>query len=80
MKIPAMKPVKSSNVWAVGHEPDTKTLHVQFKNNKGQPGSHYAYFPVEPVTLDAMLEADSIGQFLNANIKANQNIQHTKIR
>lgn len=62
MKIVELTPVESSNVAAVGHQDNT--LYVEFKH-----GGLYRYFNVPAETYQAMLAADSVGKFLNAEIK-----------
>jgi hypothetical protein len=55
-------PVVSSNLASVGHE-DT-TLEVEFKN-----GQLYHYFGVSQELYQELLNAESVGKFLNTNIK-----------
>lgn len=62
MKIVELTPVDSSNVAAVGHKDNT--LYVEFKH-----GGLYRYFNVPAETYQAMLAADSVGKFLNAEVK-----------
>jgi len=62
----AMKRVASSNVAAIGYDPLTETLRVEFVS-----GSVYDYLKV-PATVHAnLMAAPSIGKFLNAEIKPN---------
>lgn len=63
MKSPALVPVKSSNIAAVGYH-DGK-LHVQFKGG----GKVYVYAGVPADVHMAMMASDSVGRFLAANIK-----------
>jgi hypothetical protein len=58
------EPVTSSNVASVGYDDATETLEVEFKN-----GAIYQYYNVPRAVYDAMLQATSVGQFLNATIK-----------
>ena len=51
-----MKPVDSSNVAAVGYEPDSNVLHVQFKN-----GGRYRYQGVSPAHHEDLIGAKSVG-------------------
>jgi len=60
----AMIPVESSNLEAIGHDPDSNTLHVQFRN-----GSLYAYHGVPVDVFEDMMIADSKGGFLSREIK-----------
>lgn len=70
--IPEMKPVDSSNLHAIGYDPDSQTLHVQFKG-----GSHYTHAGVSPDHFKALQDADSKGKHYNANIKGK--FPHQKI-
>ena len=56
--------VQSSNVEAVAYEADTMTLHVWFNSN-----SHYTYSGVPEDLYEGLLYADSVGSFLNREIK-----------
>jgi hypothetical protein len=66
------KSVKSSNIDAVGHDPETNTLHVRFKN-----GGTYAYQGVDAEKHSALMSADSVGAFLHAHIKGKH--AHSKV-
>lgn len=57
-------PVSSSNVAAVGYDPNTQTLQVEFNS-----GSIYQYFDVPQTIYEALISAESKGKFLNAQIK-----------
>lgn len=59
-----LQPVKSSNIDAVGHEGDVLT--VQFRN-----GVKYRYSGVPADTFENLMKADSIGKFVNSEIKPN---------
>jgi hypothetical protein len=61
-----LQPVESSQVKAIGYDPATKTLAVQFSRGTG---AIYHYPGVEPDTHQAFINADSIGRFFGANIK-----------
>jgi hypothetical protein len=61
----AMRPVSSSNLTSLGHDPATRTLQVAFKG-----GDVYSYAGVPATTYQAMVDAESVGQFFNKNIKA----------
>lgn len=56
--------VESSNVAAVGYDEATKKLKVEFKN-----GSSYTYSDVPKEKAQAIVGAESVGKYLNANIK-----------
>lgn len=56
--------VSSSNVATVGYDSETQTLEIEFNN-----GGVYQYFDVSQDIYEALISADSVGKFLNANIK-----------
>ena len=60
-----MIPVKSSNLKAVGYDPASKMLHVEFHS-----GSTFAYPGVEPEQHSAMMESSSIGSHFHTHIKS----------
>lgn len=60
-----MTPVDSSQIAALGHDPDTKTLAVQFNG-----GGLYHYDNVDAELFDRFRNADSIGSFFHKNIKS----------
>lgn len=55
-------PVTSSNIRAIGYEPET--LEVEFNS-----GSVYQYHGVPASEHDAIMNAESKGKYFNANIK-----------
>lgn len=59
-----MQPVESSNIAAIGHDPDTNELHVEFKN-----GAKHSYADVPPERFQMLLNADSVGKHFNAHVK-----------
>lgn len=59
-----LTPVISSNIESIGHNNETRTLRVLFKN-----GRAYDYANVPGLMFAAMLAADSAGKFLNECIK-----------
>lgn len=59
-----MQPVESSNVSAVGYDPESQTMHVEFKG-----GSRYEYAGVPPETHAELMQAQSIGRHLHERIK-----------
>ncbi len=62
MKVPTLKPVKSSNIEAVGF--DSHGLHVQFKG-----GKLYTYPKASKHVHDEMLKAESVGKYFFAHVK-----------
>ena len=59
-----MKPVKSSNIKAIGYNAVKKELHIQFSS-----GSTYAYHGVTPELHAALLNAESIGSHFARHIR-----------
>jgi hypothetical protein len=57
-------PVSSSNVKSVGHDPETNTLAVEFKD-----GSIYHYHDVPKDVHEGLVAAKSIGGYIHANLK-----------
>lgn len=60
-----LKPVKSSNIEAVGHDADKNELHVKFKG-----GGIHIYSGVTPDVHNNFVNADSIGKHFHANIRS----------
>jgi len=58
------QPVTSSNVAEVGYDMDTMILEVAFQN-----GTVYQYFDVPESIYQELLRSDSVGTFLNQQIK-----------
>jgi hypothetical protein len=54
------KPVKSSVVRSVGYDAESKTMELEFSD-----GSLYEYYSVPAAIHRRLMEADSIGGFLN---------------
>lgn len=61
-----LKPVKSSNIEAVGYDADKQELQIQFKG-----GAVYAYDGVLPDDYEALKYAPSVGSHFHAKIKNN---------
>ncbi len=61
-----MIPVESSNVEKIGYEESTQTLRVRFLN-----GSEYDYKNVPIMEFEQLKNAQSVGSYLNRNIKGN---------
>ena len=57
-------PVTSSNVASVGYDQNTLTLEVEFHS-----GAVYQYFDVPEAVYQEFMAADSLGRYLNQNIK-----------
>lgn len=56
--------VTSSNVDEVAYDPENKLLYVRFTNK-----SIYSYDGVSQEVFDGLLTAESVGKYLNANVK-----------
>jgi hypothetical protein len=64
MSSPELKPVTSSALDAVGYDPASRELHVQYKG-----GGLYVFHDVAPELHAQLGETKSPGGFLNAEIK-----------
>lgn len=65
LTIPRMKHVTSSNIDAVGYNPDTSELHVRFRN-----GTHYVYRSVGEETHKLFLKTQSPGKFFAEHVRS----------
>ena len=63
--MPEMHYVDSSNIEAIGYDPDNQELHVRFLKS----GETYVYYNVEEWAFQEFMHADSKGTYLNAKIK-----------
>lgn len=59
-----LQPVKSSNIKAVGYDPDAQRLVVEFHT-----GKKYVYSDVPPEVHQNLMSAKSIGLFFGLNIR-----------
>ena len=57
-------PVNSSNVLSVGYDTTTSTMEVEFKN-----GDIYQYYEVAERIYQNLINAASVGKYLDQNIK-----------
>lgn len=57
--------VVSTTILSVGYEPNSNTLEVEFKS-----GGIYQYYNVPEPLFQALMDSDSKGKFLHANIKS----------
>lgn len=64
-----LTPVESSQIAAIGYDPASETLAIQFKGKGDAPGSvyHYAYFTAEDWA--ALHAAESVGSHFYRHIK-----------
>jgi predicted metal-dependent hydrolase len=65
-------PVRSSNIKAIGHDPNTRALYVKFRN-----GGHYVYHDVDLADYSRLMAAESKGKYLHQFIKGKH--RHTKL-
>ena len=59
-----MEPVNSSNLRAVGYDPMTETLIIQFRS-----GSVYEYYYVPQYIYERLMSAPSKGRYHHRHIK-----------
>ncbi len=64
-----LTPVESSQIAAIGHDPATNTLAIQFKGKGDRPGSIYHYDNVTAQLFEAFKGAESIGSHFYKHIK-----------
>lgn len=72
--MPAMTPVTSSQVAAIGHDPATDTLFIQFPAKERYlpaPGQVYSYANFTAEDFARFMAAESKGSFLIREIKPN---------
>ena len=75
----ALTPVQSSKVAAIGHDPVSNTLAVQFSARGDKPGSvyHYANFTAED--FEKFRTAESLGKHFGAHIQHAKAHPYTKV-
>lgn len=65
-----LKPVTSSNIAAIGHDPDSNTLAVRFMPRAGSKwGDVWHYEGVSAKQHEALLKAESVGKHFSAHIR-----------
>lgn len=75
----AMDAVTSSQIAAIGHNPETNTLAIQFHGKDDAPGSVYHYANVTPEQFAEFKASESIGSHFYKTIKPNKD-KHPYIR
>lgn len=60
-----LNPVKSSNIAAMGYDPASRTLAVQFAS-----GVQWRYADVPPAEYEAMQKAESIGSHFARHVRS----------
>jgi hypothetical protein len=64
MPEPDMQMVDSSSIEAVGYDADNASIYIRFLS-----GDTYVYSGADQGTFDALLNADSVGSYLNRVVK-----------
>lgn len=70
--MPEMHLVDSSNIEAIGYEPDCQELYVRFRNT-----GDYVYYDVGEDVFNEFMQSNSKGSYLHNNIKEYYN--YTKL-
>ena len=65
-----MHPVQSSNLRAVGYDPEMRVLLVQFRS-----GATYEYDDVPQTVYEGLLGAQSKGRYVAQNVKGQYDCQ-----
>lgn len=65
--MPEMQYVDSSNIESIGYDSESQELHVRFLKS----GETYVYYAVDEWVFNELMQSDSKGKYLNANIKPN---------
>jgi len=68
----AMDAVKSSQIHSIGHDAETQTLAIRFKNKDGAPAGLYHYRNFTTDDLSQFKSAESIGSHFYRAIKPNK--------
>ncbi len=76
MELPELKPVKSSNLKAVGYDEEAQALYIQFP--KGN--TIWKYTPVTKKDYDLFIGSPSLGSFFHQHIKLNPGITAEKVQ
>ncbi len=64
MSEPQMHPVDSSNIDAVGYDPEQREIYIRFLS-----GRTYVYGDADELTFEDLRSADSVGSYFNRVIK-----------
>lgn len=67
--MPEMIPVESSNLEAVGYDPDEELLYIIFKEKRSTPRTLYRYSNVSQEEFDGLLSAESQGKYFHSVIR-----------
>lgn len=66
-----MTQVKSSNIKAIGYNPTTRTLTIEFNS-----GSTYDYHDIGQEEHDALIGAESIGSHFHKHVRPKKFTKH----
>lgn len=69
MPVIKLQDVESSQIAAIGHDPETNVLAIRFKNWKGENTSLYHYQNVTVEEFEAFKNAASLGIHFGSQIK-----------
>lgn len=69
-QMPDMQYVDSSNIEAIGYDAASQELHVRFLKS----GETYVYYAVDEWVFVELMQSDSKGKYLNANVKPNYQV------
>jgi hypothetical protein len=69
-----MKPVTSSQIEAISHDPATNQMHIRFKG-----GSTYSYDNVTAKQHQDLMSATSIGKHFGQHFKSNSAHPYKKV-
>lgn len=64
-----LTPVESSNIAAIGHDPETNTMHVEFRGAMGA-NRLYEYRGVTAEQHQALVNAPSVGKHFHSHFKS----------
>jgi hypothetical protein len=65
--MPDMQYVDSTNIEAIGYDASNQQLHIRFLKS----GETYVYYNVEEWVFVELMQSDSKGKYLSANIRQN---------
>lgn len=69
LQIP-LEPVTSSNLRAIGYDPATETLEVEFTaKSPGGVGARWRYAAVPPAVFEQFRTAESVGSFFAREVR-----------
>lgn len=74
-----MKKVESSQIAAIGYDPEKRTLHIEFVGKNGKANSTYSYEPITQECYSELMQADSKGNYFYEHIKTNDRVTFKKL-